>query len=443
MKHDRTLRILRPSLALLALAAALVLLGLAIAGPARAAASTPSPAATPAGAVVVQRDDVVRFGEDVLVPKGTQVPTAAAFGGDIRVEGTVTDAVIAFGGDVIVNGTVGGATVAFGGDVTVGPTAVVGRDLSPTEASLILFGGKLTRSPSATVTGEVQTFNAVDWDKALGWAARSIFVNPLWGLSFWGWVVQTAFFLVLALVAAALMPRQLRGVHRHLGAKPWASLGWGALLFFIVGPAILVVLVISVIGLLLVVPYGLFVLLAYFFVTTGVASFLAQKVLTGFGGKENLMLAVTIGVLMTTVVSRIPVAGPLLVAGMMIFGAGAAALGVAEWRRTRREQAAIAAASAAAAGAAPGAYPYPGTATATAPAVIMPMVETSPALPAGDAAGEAGTAVTQAPVPPPAPQAPVPPADPEVPAAASVADEAEQHDEVPGPGSGEAGPAPA
>ena len=37
-------------------------------------------------------------------------------------------------------------------------------------------------------------------------------------------------------------------------------------------------------------------LLAYFFVTTGVAAFLAQKVLTGFGGKENLMLAVTIGV---------------------------------------------------------------------------------------------------------------------------------------------------
>ena len=74
-------------------------------------------------------------------------------------------------------------------------------------------------------------------------------------------------------------------------------------------------LVISIIGLLLVVPYGLFVLLAYFFVTTGVAAFLAQKVLTGFGGKENLMLAVTIGVVGTTIVSRIPVAGPVLVTG--------------------------------------------------------------------------------------------------------------------------------
>ena len=53
----------------------------------------------------------------------------------------------------------------------------------------------------------------------------------------------------------------------------------------------------------------MFVLLAYFFATTGVAAFLAQKVLTAFGGKENLMLAVTVGVVGTTVVSQIPVAG--------------------------------------------------------------------------------------------------------------------------------------
>ena len=45
--------------------------------------------------------------------------------------------------------------------------------------------------------------------------------------------------------------------------------------------------------------------------------------------------------------SRIPVAGPLLVTVMMVFGTGAAALGVAEWRRGRREAAAALAAAAA------------------------------------------------------------------------------------------------
>ena len=178
--------------------------------------------------------------------------------------------------------------------------------------------------------------------------------SPLLGFSFFGWVVQTAFFLVLALVAAALMPRQLRGVQRQLGRKPWASLGWGALAFFLVAPAILVVLVISIVGLLLVLPYGLFILLAYFFVTTGVGAFLAQKVLTGFGGKENLMLAVTIGVVGTTVVSRIPVDRTGAADRDDGLRLRRRLLGVAEWRRGRREAAAAQTAANAAAAAAAG-----------------------------------------------------------------------------------------
>ena len=261
----------------------------------------------------------------------------------------------------------------------------------------MLFGGELTQAPGARVVGQTKTFNGVNWGDALGWAGRGLLLNPVVGFSFFGWAVQTAFCLVLALVAAALMPRQLRGIQRQLGRKPWASLGWGALAFFIAAPAILIVLVISVIGLLLVLPYGLFVLLTYFFATTGVAAFLAQKVLTGFGGKENLMLAVTLGVVATTVVSRIPVAGPVLQVAMMVIGTGAAILGVAEWRRGRREAAAaLAAASAAAAGVA--------VAAAPAQAVITPMVQTSPAAQQGAPAPEAatiagGVAVAEAPTP--------------------------------------------
>ena len=343
MRDDRVLRVLRPSLALAALAAMLVVLGLAIAGPAHAATKSPKPEATKTakaaaagtatpsptstGAIVLQRGTEVRFGENVLVAKGTTVPSVVVFGGDIVVNGRVTDAVVAFGGNVTINGTVGTSVVVFGGDVKLGPKAVVGKDMKPTDASLVLFGGDLTQAPGAQIIGQTKSFTGLNWSDALGWAGRGMFFSPFVGFSFFGWVVQTAFFLVLALVAAALMPHQLRGVQQQLGRSPWASLGWGALAFFIAGPAILIVLVISIIGLLLVLPYVLFVVLAYFFVTTAVGAFLAQKVLTGFGGRENLMLAVVIGVVGTTVVSRIPVIGPLLLAAMMIIGAGAAILG--------------------------------------------------------------------------------------------------------------------
>ena len=370
MREDRVVRALRPSLALVALAAVVVLLGLAIAGPAGAATAAPSPAPTASGVVVATREDVVRFGEDVVVSEDTQVPMVVAFGGDVTVNGTVTDSVVAFGGNVVIKGTVEKSVVAFGGDVKLGPDAVVGEALAPTDASLVLFGGNLTRAPGAQVVGEVQRFTGLNWGDALSWIGKGALFNPLLGLSLVGWLVQTAFFLVLALVAAALMPRQFRGVQRQLGSRPWASLGWGALTFFVAAPAILIVLVISVIGLLLVLPYGLFVLLAYFFVTTTVAAFLAQKVLTGFGGKENLMLSVVVGVVGTTVASRIPVAGPVLLMAMTVIGTGAAILGVAEWRRDRR--AAAAAMAAAPAGTvAPAAVPQP--------AVITPMVQTAPA----------------------------------------------------------------
>jgi hypothetical protein len=387
MRDDRVQRVLRPSLALTALAAVVVLLGLVIAGPAHATTRSPTPAATrtatpaavshaptAAGAVAPQRGTEVRFGEDVVVAKSTRVPSVVTFGGDILVNGRVADSVVAFGGNVTVNGTVGMTVVAFGGNVTLGPNAVVGRDLTSTDASIVLFGGDLTKSPGAEVVGQTKSFKGVNLAGALGWAGRGLLFNPLLGFSFFGWVVQTAFFLVLALVAAALMPRQLRGLQRQLAQRPWASLGWGALAFFVAVPAILVVLVISIVGLLLVLPYALFVLLAYFFVTTGVAAFLAQKVLTGFGGKENLMLAVTIGVIGTTVVSRIPVIGPVLLVAMMVLGAGAAILGFADWRRGRREAAAAQAVQAAAAAIAAGGV----TAAAPAPAVITPIVQTSP-----------------------------------------------------------------
>ena len=206
---------------------------------------------------------------------------------------------------------------------------MLGSDLKPTDASLVLFGGELTLSPGAEVVGQTETFKGVDVGGAFGLAAKGIFVGP--GFSFIGWVVQTAFCLVLALVIAALMPGQLRTVQRNLGRRPWASLGWGALVFFVLAPAVLLVLVISIIGLLLVLPYVLFVLLAYFFAATGAAAFLAQKVITGFGGKENLMLAVTVGNGRDDRrVSQIPVAGQLLMLVLMLFGLGASVMAVAE-----------------------------------------------------------------------------------------------------------------
>ena len=223
---------------------------------------------------------------------------------------------------------------------------------------------------------------------------------------------------MLALVVTALMPKQLRTVQQNVGRRPWASLGWGALVFFVVGPAVLLVLVISIIGLLLVLPYLLVVFLAYFIAATGAAAYLAQRVITGFGGKDNLMLAVTVGVVGTTVVTQIPVAGPLLMLVLLVFGIGAAVIGAADWRRRRREAAAARAAAQAAAAAQ---YAAAGGAPAQ-PSVITPMVYTAPDVPAGGPV----TAVT-------VPQPAVPAAAPAVPAEPPAVPSSPQPPEPPQP----------
>ncbi len=423
MRDDRRSGILRSSLTLVALAALLVLLGLWIAGPAPAAASSPraaAGAATPSPAPSVERRGAeVRVGDDVVVPAGVSVPSVVAFGGDVTVDGRVDDAVVAFGGDVRVTGSVGQTVVAFGGDVTVSgtvgatvvvfggdvrltETAAVGLDGAADEAAVVLVRGRLHRSEGAQVHGPVQrSSGVVDWGGVFGWGLHGLLFNPLLGPDFVGWLVQTAFFLVLALVAAALMPGQLQSVGAHLARRPWASLGWGALTLFLALPGILVVLVVSIIGLLLVLPYVVFVLLVCFFVTTAVATMLAQKGLTRLGARESLMAAVAVGVVATTAVSRIPAAGPVVVTAMTAFGAGAALLGLAEWRQSRREAEAARAAAAV----------EVAEATEARGADITPIVQTSPAT-------QGALPEVASPLMPQSP--PTPPTSPEPPSATDV-----------------------
>ena len=337
MMTRRMTRIVWPSLALVVFATALVLLGLALTGPAGAASPQPTPIPTrlaPSGPV---QGAIVRFGENVTVPAGDRVEAVVAFGGDVIIDGAVKGPVVAFGGDVLVRGTVGDAVVAFGGNVTLAPTAVVGSAMGPQDTSVVIFGGTLARAPGAQITGSVQRADGANWAAVANWATQHTFVRPWWGFSLMGWIVQTAFCLVLALVVAALMPRQMLAVHRHLKLKPAGSLGWGALVFFIAGPAVLVVLVISIVGLLVVVPYVLLALLAYFFAVTTVGAFVAQRVLTGGGRTENLMLATALGVIGTTIATRIPVLGSLVSLAMIVFGTGACALAIAEWRQARKQ----------------------------------------------------------------------------------------------------------
>jgi hypothetical protein len=69
-----------------------------------------------------------------------------------------------------------------------------------------------------------------------------------------------------------------------------------------------------------------------------------QKVLRGAGG-QSLLLPVSVGVVITALLSRIPVPGGILLLVMAVPGTGALVLSYAQYRRARRQSAVPAGAS--------------------------------------------------------------------------------------------------
>ncbi|MEE4276086.1 MAG: hypothetical protein V2J16_09515 [Thermoleophilia bacterium] len=306
--------------------------------------SSSSVAAPLAPATVAQTNDaIVRFGEDVVVAPGETYEGLVVFGGDVDVQGTVEGPVVAFGGDVHISGAVTEEVVAFGGRVVFAGTSRVGTALTPGEDGVIAFGGDVTQEPGAEVSGDVRTFSGDDIGSVIGWAVGTNAAEPFRQFfSFGGWVFMTLVFLVLGLVAAALLPNQIRAVGRQLSARPAASLGWGALTFFVIAPLIIVALVISVVGLLVLIPGIPTLLLAYFFAVVSVGTFIAERFVAGrVSDRNQLFLAMAIGVVATSIVSAVPVLGGLLILVMMLFGIGASLMAFGDWRRRRRAAAAV------------------------------------------------------------------------------------------------------
>ncbi len=283
---------------------------------------------SPDGAVRLE-DDLVKFGGNTIIERNQCVETVVVLGGDLVVRGTVLDEI-----------------VVFGGDVRVESTGVVGSPLKSDETSIMVFGGKVTSEPGSQIFGASEMVRGSGLLSRLigGQHYRESVLDPSpIDFSFFGWVVQTVFSLVLALIAVALMPRHIAAVQRKLEEKPLPSAGWGALGLLVVVPVVTIALVVSIIGLLVVLPWALFVALACFFTSVSVAAFVAQRLLSAANKRESLIVATVLGVVGTTIVSRIPVVGSLILFVMMVFGVGAGALAVAEWGRARRARKAVAA----------------------------------------------------------------------------------------------------
>ena len=206
-------------------------------------ASAPSAFAQDEGGTTGDDDQVVLTGE-LLVPVGATVGTGVIFNGDATIDGTATESVVAFNGDVEITGTVGDDVVAFNGRVIVRSGAEVGGDIASRHDPQIEDG--------ATVGGEIKGISGRFDLEGLGWVARYVW--------WFGYTVST---LILGFVLLLFLPGVDGPLADAFRRRTGASFWFGAAIFFLLPIAAVLLL-----GVVVAIPLGVFLLLALALVYT-------------------------------------------------------------------------------------------------------------------------------------------------------------------------------
>jgi hypothetical protein len=248
--------------------------------------------------------------------------------------------VVVVGGDVVVEGAVADSVVVVGGDVTIRAGARVGYDRwdDKDEAAIVSVLGDVTVESGADVLGRV-----IDVAGGAGEALNATFVDPVarpwkW-TSIVGWIVSTIFFAVAAVIITAIAPRSVAAVRDRARHHFFSSLGWGVLGMVIGIPVITILLIVTVIGLLVVIPWlAIAVPIILLFGCVAVAALLGRLIL---GEREDrrgqIMLAAVLGVVILCVVRWIPYAGAIILAVVVLVGLGAVITAI--WGSSRRPRA--------------------------------------------------------------------------------------------------------
>jgi hypothetical protein len=264
-------------------------LGALLAGPASAADGDDE---------LTDLDQVVMNGR-LLVPEGDTVDAAVLFHGSATIDGTVTGSVVVFDGPTEISGHVQEDVVVFNGDVTVRSGAQIDGDLVTSQTPTV--------EPGATVGGQQQRISTRFDAAAFGVASR---------IAWWlGYSVSTLVLgLLLLLFAPGLDTAIIRSVRERMGA----SIGFGALVFFvlpIVAVLFLVIVVAFPLGLLILLALGLLYTVGYVAGAHALGRLLVKAPTSRF-------VAFLAGWGILRVIALVPVLGGLAWTLLSIFGLG-------------------------------------------------------------------------------------------------------------------------
>jgi len=240
-----------------------------------------------------------------------------SFGGTIHVKGTVTENVIAFGGSIFIEGEVGEAVVGFGSKITLRSSAEIRGDV-------VCIAGELTKHPGAFIKGDSTTFffNTPE-------ALKGIFDNGIVGLIpiiLIFKLISLVFWFILAILLAAIFPRQTMLASAQLRSSFWPTFGVGFLSIIvytglILFSALLTLVLIGIPILITLIALGIAVKI---FGRIIIFYFFGESLARAFNKKNPATIAsVLLGFLLVSFITLIPIIGSLFSMLISIMGWGA------------------------------------------------------------------------------------------------------------------------
>lgn len=247
-----------------------------------------------------EREEVVRFGEDITVTAADVLDAAVAIGGSVTVlsGGQVTQSVVAIGGDVILK-----AGARIDGDVVT-----IGGEVRKDEG--VIIGGK-----EVAIAGRVRDMlNTIHRWGPFGLLYRLYFVGVLLHLGAMLLLAASGALLIL------LIPESLQTIAATLQREPLKSGGWGVG-GLVIGMLLLVLTAGSLLGLLFVPPLLLIFALIGVLGSVASAVFLGDKVFSGVN--SSLLRRFLLGVVLLGLCGFVPVIGAMVCVLVFLFGCGA------------------------------------------------------------------------------------------------------------------------
>ncbi len=188
---------------------AFIILGLALAGASLLAAQV--------------RGDRVGYKDTIVVAAGETRDNVISFGGDIIVDGKVRKTVFALGGSITVSGEVGKDVVGIGSAITIKSSAVIKGDL-------VGLGGTVNKEPGFRVEGDTVFFKSSELTgKIFKEGLKGLFSFSFWPIILIFKLVNLFIWLLVAIVVAALFPRQITFAAGELRRNFWPVFGTGLL----------------------------------------------------------------------------------------------------------------------------------------------------------------------------------------------------------------------